>query len=236
MSNQKYQEENLKLVSEMPNYNRWVFNNIEPYLGERILEIGCGVGNITQFLRNKNLVVGVDVNDRGLKELKERFTHQKNFIFLKGDMSKRRNMLKLRIHNFDTVLCLNILEHIRDDRACLKEMNGLLKEEGRIILLCPSYPSLFGTIDKVDGHYRRYSKKDLVTKVDEAGFKIKKVFYMNVLGILGWVLHGRILKRKVHVKSHFKLLNYLSNLLMHLEKIINPPFGLSIIVVGVKKE
>lgn len=230
----KHQEKNLRLVSEMPNYNKWMFNLIQPYLGERILESGCGIGNITQFLKNKNLIVGVDFNDRNLKEIKKRFSNQKGFIFLKKDIFKHKDMQDLRHYNFDTILGLNILEHIKDDRACLKKMNNLLKDGGCIILLCPSYPSLFGTIDEADGHYRRYSKNELLIKVSEAGFEVKKVIYMNALGVLGWVLHGRILKKRVHVKSHFKILNFFSPLLMQLEKIIKPPFGLSIIVVGIK--
>lgn len=235
MLKQKHSEQNLELVSEMPNYNKWVFTNISPYLGERILEIGCGIGNITQLIKHKNLLVGIDVNARHLSQLKKKILTDENLILLKKDITEPKDIKALRSFHFDTILCLNVLEHIKDDQKCLQQLNSLLEDNGRIVLLCPNYPRLFGTTDESDGHYRRYSKKSLVNKVINAGFVVNVVYCMNILGVFGWLLHGRVLKVKTHVRSHFRILNLAAPLLMRLENIFKPPIGLSLIVIGTKK-
>jgi len=231
----KYMEQNLELVSDMPNYNKWIFNKIQPYLGETILEIGCGIGNITQFLIKKSQVIAIDSNGRYLKKIKKKFRTYNNIVPLKIDITNKDHIKQLKNYNIDTILCLNVLEHIKYDQTCLENMYQILKQDGKIVLICPNNKRLFGSIDKANLHYRRYSKKDLKNKINKAGFVIIKSLYINLFGIFGWIFHGRILKKKVHIKSHFKFFNIISPILMKLENIIKPYTGLSILIVGTKR-
>ena len=180
-------------LSKIINYHKWIYEAIKPYLGNRILDVGCAIGNITRFFLNRELVVGLDPLENFIQTIKSTFLSYKSFQAIQADISNEETV-NLKKKKFDTVTCLNVLEHIEDDISALKNIHKILDNEGKLILLVPAFKCLYGTVDKTDHHYRRYAKQDLRLKLKKSGFIIEKQFYMNLLGILGWYLNGKILK------------------------------------------
>ncbi len=223
----------LKLMSEVNFYNQWIFQNIEPYLGENNLEIGCGIGNISQYLVKVGNLTAIDISQKYVQEVKEKFKNQNNFQAFIWDVSSPIPAF-LKEGSFDCIVCLNVLEHIENDLIALKNMNQLLKKNGYLNLLVPACPIAYGSLDKEMGHFRRYQKRELEEKLKKASFEIIKSFHMNVLSLAGWIFYSRILKRKQLPKTEIHLIDQLVPILSRLEKLVPPPVGLSLIIIGKK--
>lgn len=234
MKKLSHEEQNLELMSHANNYNSWIFREVKPFIGQRVLEIGGGVGSMTKFMLDRKLVVSTDISDYNMNTLCSLFKKRKNVLAIKTDISQNVELLKG--FDFDTVVCLNVLEHIKDDLKAIKNMNSLLCKNGRIVLLLPAFSMLFGSIDKADHHFRRYNKKATLRKVRNAGFDVIKAYYMNFPGFFGWYYHSRILKARVHPKSSISFFDKLVPIFSFFEGIIRPPLGLSMIVIAKKKE
>lgn len=189
-------------LSRINRYNRWIWHTVQPFCGRRVLDVGCGIGNITQYMLARELVIGLDVLPEFVAEIKARFNCAKNFDAFCYDICDPF-VLELSRFEFDTITCLNVLEHIEDDRLALWHMNSLLVPNGRLILLVPAHRWLYGTMDATDHHFRRYTKQELVMKMIDARFMVLENFYFNSIGILGWFLNGRVLKRKFVSESHY---------------------------------
>ena len=224
---------NLTLMQDADQYNHWMYSQISPYVGNTILKIGSGLGTITKLIKNKKLVVGTDISDSKIDYLKQLFQDKDNFNFLNINVAE--SLAGLENHNFDTVMCVNVLEHIKEDVVALRNMNKLLDKKGKLLLVVPALPSIYGSIDKADRHFRRYNKKNLLPKIRKSGFKILKIKYMNLPGVFGWIWHGKILKLKVHKKGDVNLFNKMVPTIKKIESKIQPLFGLSLICIGEKK-
>jgi SAM-dependent methyltransferase len=214
------------------NYNKWIYDNIKSCIGKNVLEIGAGLGSMTEYLVRKSKVVSTDISKKHITFLKNRFAKNRGYDAKLVDISKSTSGLNARY--FDTVVCINVLEHIKEDIKCLKNAYGLLPARGKIVLVLPAFPYAFGTIDVSDNHYRRYNKKILI-QLKKIGFRIVKARYMNFPGLIGWIWHGKILKLKVHKEGDLDLFNKLVPLFFFFEKIFFFLPGLSLIVVGEKK-
>ena len=151
-------------------YNEWIYSQIAPYLGKRILDVGCAIGNITQFYIDREIVVGLDVIPEELAVARERFAG-KSFEAHHLDVSSPL-LLQFRDRNLDTAVCLNVLEHVQDDVHALRNMRDTLAPGARICLLVPVNKWLFGPMDAVDHHYRRYTRRELNAKLAEADLTI----------------------------------------------------------------
>jgi 2-polyprenyl-3-methyl-5-hydroxy-6-metoxy-1,4-benzoquinol methylase len=226
------EEKNLATMSKATNYNRWLFRNISPYLGQRILEIGGGVGSMTRMFLGRKLIVSTDVTDYNISHMKRQFSRNKNFHAVKTDIS--RGVSGLNRFRFDTVVCINVLEHIKDDVATIRNAGSLLDKKGHLVLLVPAFSRIYGTIDRSDSHFRRYDKAVTIKKVEKAGFRVIKSFYMNVPGFFGWYYHGKLLKAKTHPEGDISFFDKLVPIFSFFEKIFKPPFGLSLIVIAEK--
>lgn len=223
----------LKLMSEVNHYNKWIFKNIQPYLGKNNLEIGCGIGNISQFLIRKGNLVAIDISDKYVQEVKEKFKDYLNFQAYQWDVSSQLPDF-LKEESFDSIICLNVLEHIENDLLALKNMKQLLKSGGYLNLLVPAVRFAFGSLDKEMKHFRRYSKSELEKKLKLSDFEVVKSFHMNLLGLIGWIFYGRVLQRKQLPSKDIHLIDRLVPLLNKLENLFPPPTGLSLIVIGRK--
>ena len=223
---------NLNTMMKTTNYNKWMFDRMKPYLGERILEIGCGIGNMTElFLKNKQteLVVGIDISSQCLDIINDRLGGHKKFKSYLYDVCNE-NISELKKYNFDTIVCVNVLEHIENDTGVLKNMAEFFPAV-TLITWVPALKKLYGTIDEADSHFRRYSKQEIETKLRQSGWKILKGSYLNLLGMPVWFLHGKLLKKSLHPPKQTCFLDQLIFLEVLLEKIINPPFGLSLLYI-----
>ncbi len=223
----------LTQLAELDKYNHWIYQQIESALGPRLLEVGSGTGNITQFLRAGNRdVTATDVVPSYRSSLRRQFENDARVTVDTFDLSAPAAPAFLS-QPFDSVVCLNVLEHIEDDRFALAQMNRVLKPGGRLALLVPSHQLLYGEFDRAVGHFRRYEKRDLAEKLTASGFVIREMKFFSLLATLPWLINGRILKRDYLPVGQANLANRLVPLLK-LEKLIGPPCGLSLIAIAEK--
>jgi len=221
----------LRRVERLRRYNRYLCQRINRYVGRRVLEVGSGTGNMTRYFTNRPLVVATDVDPNYLEVLRRAFERQHNVVVEPLDL--RANFDSVGRHACDTILCLNVLAHIDDDRAVLRRFHQLLPEGGHVILLLPMLPGLYGSIDRALAHRRRYTREEAITKLTEAGFAVEHVSALNVLGIAGWYLNARLLRRTTVPGAQAKLSDWLTPLLRVEEK-LHPPVGMSLLAIGRK--
>jgi 2-polyprenyl-3-methyl-5-hydroxy-6-metoxy-1,4-benzoquinol methylase len=217
-------------LASADNYNRWIYSQVAPYLGRRILDVGCAIGNITQFYADREQVIGVDVVPEELSVARERFA-EKNFEAYHMDVASPE-LLTFRERNLDTAVCLNVLEHVEDDVHALKNMRDTLVPGGTICLLVPCNKWLFGPMDAIDHHFRRYHKDEMNAKLQEAGLTLVHQNYFNMLGIAAWFLQNRVLRRSMAAPSQYSLYDALVPALRAIERIAPVPAGLSLVTIA----
>lgn len=217
-------------VKKASNYNKWIYDSISPYVGRRVLDVGCSVGNITKHFLDKERLIGIDVDGEAIRIIKKDFKNKRNFSAEVLDISNKK-VLVLKKEKIDTVVSFNVLEHIVDDRKAIKHTYEILQPKGRFVFLVPAHQILFGTMDKADHHVRRYSKKELIDKLEKAGFEVEKQFWFNFPGIFAWFINGKILKVRVASENQYSWYDKLVPVVRTFEQIVKPPVGLSIITI-----
>lgn len=232
-------EENLALtvtlnqLAELDRYNHWIYEDISRALGRRVLEIGAGTGNITQFLCAEGReVTATDVVPGYRNELERLFGGHPNVRVGKFDLTAKAPG-EFVADPFDSVVCLNVLEHIDDDLFALAQMRDSLAPGGYLALLVPAHRFLYGAFDRAVGHFRRYEKRELADKLKQTGFAVRKMKFFSFIATVPWFINGRLLKRNYIPTGQANLANRLVPLLK-LERLIGPPFGLSLIAIAQK--
>jgi SAM-dependent methyltransferase len=224
--------EALRAFSLTHNYNRWIYEIYKPFLGKRVLEVGCGIGNMSQYLsKSCDQLIGIDTSSSFLNHLK---IDSPELELHKFDITQDE-VLSLADRGIDTVVCINVLEHIENDERALKNMFHILSPGGYVLLFVPALNFLYGSMDRQVGHYRRYSRKELMEKVEKAGFTVEKCFYSNMLGSVGWFINGRILRRKNFPILQPLIFDKLIPLLSFFEQLIKPWFGMTVMLIARKK-
>ncbi|HEY7389138.1 MAG TPA: bifunctional glycosyltransferase/class I SAM-dependent methyltransferase [Bryobacteraceae bacterium] len=176
-------------------FNRWMAETIRPWMGKRVLELGAGIGNMTQHLsRSRKLYVATDLDEEHLARLRVRFQNRPSFESARCDLCNRADFAALG-GGFDTVVCLNVLEHVKDDLEGLRNIRSALAPGGRAIVLVPQDQAIYGTLDKVLGHYRRYSAAELRGRMEQAGLRVERMLEFNRVTRPGWYVNGRIFRR-----------------------------------------
>lgn len=229
MRNAKAQD-TLESMSQAIWYNQWTLQKFEQYLRGDILEIGCGIGNFTNTLTSYGKIWAIDINNEYIKKTREWVDGDVQVGF--GDIEKGEYFFQTR--KFDTIVCLNVLEHIKDDVAALNNLYKLLKKNGELILLVPAHRFLYGEIDRSIGHFRRYEKKELIKRLEKLGFKLAFSRSINFLGALGWFMAGKILQQETVEEENIKIFNLIAPVVLSIENLIEPPFGTSILVIAKK--
>jgi SAM-dependent methyltransferase len=212
-------------------YFAWQARLVAPELGRRILEVGCGLGNFTGMLLGREAVIAVDAEPRCIARLRLRYPNRPKlhaFVCDAQDPAFR----DLASYRPDTCVCLNVLEHIADDRAALEAMASVVVTGGAIVLLAPAFQSLYGPIDRNLGHFRRYNRDSLTRLVRMAGLYVEKVHYVNSIGLLGWWLNSRVFKRQAQSEWQIRIFDRaLVPVLSRVERWAQPPFGQSLFAV-----
>jgi glycosyltransferase involved in cell wall biosynthesis len=211
-------------------YNRWMLQQLAPWLGQRVLEIGSGIGSFTRYLTGRDLILATELNPRYLRILKNTFERHAQVDVMPLDLTDF-DPAPLAARHLDTILCLNVLEHVADDRAALRRLHASLAPGGRLLLLVPAHEALYGAIDRAIDHHRRYERAGLVAKLEEAGFRVETTDFFNRLGVIGWYLNSVILRRTQVPGFQLHLQNLLVPLL-RAEALVPLPFGLSLVAVA----
>lgn len=225
-------EETLTKMQALERFNRHLADAIAPYLGRRILEVGAGTGNITRFLLAHGDVTASDVHDGLLKHLREQFAGWEGFDTVRWDIATPPPK-RLVTGGYDTLVSLNVLEHVEDHEAALRHKRRVLEgARGRLVLLVPAHASLYSPMDEALGHYRRYEARQLRGLLEDAGFEVERVFPFNLLGLLGWFVNGRVLKRRRLPTAQLGVYEVLAPVALALERRLPLPDGLSLIAVA----
>ena len=131
---------------------------------------------------------------------------------------------------YDTVICLNVLEHVDDARQSLLNIKSVLAPNGRAIVLVPQGPKNFGTLDEVLGHRRRYTRGTLTELGTQCGMKVRAMLEFNRMGTVAWWLNGRLLRRRRFGLAQIWVLNLITPLMRALDGVL-PIAPLSLIAV-----
>ena len=224
----------LDSLSQTRRFNRWMADTIRDYVGKHVLEIGAGIGNMSQHLasRRKSYTAS-DYDGEHVARLRARFQGRPNVNLIRCDLTSAADFESVRAQA-DTVICLNVLEHIEDDAAGLRNIATALQPGGRAIVLVPHDQAIYGTLDKVLGHYRRYSEPELRARMEEAGFTVETVLHFNHVTRPGWYWNGRILKRQHFSRFQLWIFDRLVWLWRRIDGLLPWP-AVSIIGIGRKK-
>ena len=190
-----YGKKTLDVISFAKNLNKWIIELIQNHFGEDILEIGSGIGNISKLLPIRNRLTLTDLVPDYLDLLQNEFSHNPSISVYKLDIGHESACQGIK-EKYDTIICLNVLEHVKEDCQAVKNMSSLLKKHGTLVLLVPQYQWLYGSFDKGLGHYRRYNNAGLKALLEAQNLRIIKTLNFNSLAIIGWWLNTRLLKKK----------------------------------------
>jgi SAM-dependent methyltransferase len=218
--------ETLGTMDEAERYNTWLYDRARPYLGERVLDAGAGTGEFTErLLADGRTVVALEPEPELAAGLRERFRGEPRLTVAEAEAGNVDG------GPFDTVLCFNVLEHIADDAGTLHSLRRAVGAHGRLLLLVPAHPLLYGEIDRALGHERRYRRDDLRRLLEETGYRPEVVRAVNPVGALGWLVSSRLLGRDRIPTRPLRAYDVLVPLLRAVDPIPSP-FGLSLWAVA----
>jgi|SRR5688572_16147493 len=229
----------LQVIAKAGKFNRWMYNEIKPFLKGEVLEIGSGIGNISELaVRDRLSITLSDYNERYCEWLKNKFALSENVRdVLKIDLLHPRftdHFLNLK-ERFDSIFLLNVIEHIQDDATAIRNCSYLLKPEGHLIILAPAGNWLYSKLDKELGHVKRYRLRDLIALFEKENYTIMKSHHFNFTGIGGWFLFGKILRRR-SLGNEMSAFNSIVPAAKLVDKLILKKAGLSVIVAGRKNK
>jgi glycosyltransferase involved in cell wall biosynthesis len=224
-----YGSQILASLSRAPKFNTWMADVIRPYCGERVLEIGGGVGNLTMRLVPRRQFVVSDVNPLYLATLQSLRRERPYLEVEYCDVTDIRSFPQTAA-GYDTAICLNVIEHVEQDVEALRNIRAVLAPEGRAVILVPQGQWNYGTLDEALGHFRRYSRASLTAAAQQAGFEVEQLLAFNRLGTYAWFVNGRILRRRTFGLFQIKMLNVLVPVARLLDRVLPTP-SLSLIAV-----
>lgn len=211
--------------------DQWLYEEISPFLGQRILEIGCGLGNFARHLTGRELYLGTETSVESIDHVNRAFGSHANMLFAVADATAP-GFTEFGRLGIDTVFSLNVFEHIEDHQTALRNAAGVLQPGGRLILVVPAHMALYGSIDRAIGHYRRYDKGMAADLFRQAGLTLVKQKYINALGALGWWANSRLRKEDTPPSGQLRLFNVVVPVLKAVERTVPMPFGISLLTVG----
>jgi glycosyltransferase involved in cell wall biosynthesis len=223
----------LRRLEATRKFNLWMGHTLRPYVGDRVLEIGAGIGNLTNQFIPRDYYVASDINPNYLRYLRS-YAHGKPYLDVCHiDALNPEHFAGLEAR-FDTVLMINVLEHLADEQQALHNLSTALAPGGRAVILVPGHPGIYGSLDEVLGHRERYTPAKLRTSMETAGFKVEELFDFNRFSVPGWWWNGKIFKKKTFSRVQLKLVNTFLPLARRIDRLW-PWYGLSLIAVGVKQ-
>ncbi len=218
----------LDSLADADNYADWIYDLCEPHLGTEVLEVGAGHGELTERLAPGRFVTAVDLSKRCVEELQERYDRAANVEIRHGDVTVLDDDRR-----YDSVVLINVLEHIADDLGALRDLRARLKPGGRLIVFSPAFDGLYSDFDRKIGHHRRYRRSQLITVADRAGLRLVEARYVNSLGAFAWWLFARRLGQTPTQGWSVRLYDQtVVPVLRRIETKHIPRFGQSVLLVG----
>jgi SAM-dependent methyltransferase len=224
----------LRRMRSVKTYNDWCFHAVKRYVGGSVVEVGCGIGNMTSYFAGQLRLVCLDILPEAVALVNQQHDGADNVRALLGDIGDDDFIAALAGEPFDTCVSFNVLEHIADDAHALRNMARLLRPGGHCAMIVPGCTLLYGTLDRNLGHYRRYRPAMLAALLEQAGLERVEIRWMNFPGMFGWFVSSCVLRRAVLPRSALGAFNVLAPLFRRLEALCPPPVGQSLVCVGRK--
>ncbi|MBI5071155.1 MAG: glycosyltransferase [Deltaproteobacteria bacterium] len=216
----------LARLARAPRFNDWIADEVRPLCGRTVLEIGSGTGSLTTRLIPRHRYLATDINPQYLERLRTLRPDRPYLETCLTDVTRPETFPPAE-GGFDTVVCINVIEHVEDDRGALRNLRAMLTSGGRAVILVPRGPRLMGTLDEVLGHKRRYTRDSLTAAARDAGFRVVLMRPLNRIGTLAWWLNGKVLRRRTFGLLQIHLLNLLTPLFRLVDRIpFLPPLSL----------
>jgi SAM-dependent methyltransferase len=227
-----YESIELDALAQAHNYYRWILESFRPHLGRHVVEVGAGVGTFSELLVRESGAEAFSLFEpaqNNFPKLRARFAHDPRVsvhhsYFEDGALPSR---------SADSIVLVNVLEHIEGDRAFMATASRALRPGGALLIFVPALPALFGSLDSAFGHYRRYTKRVLDARLREAGFRDVHLRYVNIAGILPWFITGKLLRRRTIDPAAVRFYDRMViPWLFALEGQFEPPLGQNILAVA----
>jgi glycosyltransferase involved in cell wall biosynthesis len=221
-------------LEKMRRFNLWMGRTLAPYLGDKVLEIGAGIGTLTSQFIPREFYVASDVNPSYLSYLRA-YSIGKPYLRVRHiDPGVPDDFAALE-GRFDTVLMINVLERVPDERTALGNIRLSLMPGGRVVIVVPHNPALYGTLDLALGYRKRHTRESVRQLLEASGLKVERIFDFNRFSAPGWWLNGKILRRKTFSRLQLKALQIAMPLLRRIDGVF-PWGGLSLIALAVRPE
>ncbi len=226
--------ETLHALADAREFNLWMADTIRPHVGQDVLEIGAGIGNLSRVLLPKrSSYLATDIDEEHLGRLRNRFSHRPKLSVARCDVTQPEHFRDIA-GRMDTVICLNVLEHVEDDLAALRNIRSSLKPGGKAIILVPHDQRVYGTLDEALGHFRRYAHHELRERMEKTGFRVETILEFNRVSRWPWYVSGRILKRRALSPTQMRIFDKFVWLWRKIDGALPWP-PTSIIAIGVKQ-
>jgi hypothetical protein len=240
----QYPGRELEAMAQASNYHRWIIRLFAPYLGQHLVEVGAGLGSFSELILEnhqcqtlslvepsaemyRQLAVNAPSLTRNLPDTRVT-THHANFVTAAPLIKKQQAP--------DSIIYVNVLEHIEDDELELATVQQTLTTSGRVFLFVPALPWLYGAFDERVGHVRRYTKRSLEQKLERAGFKTLMSTYFDSVGIAPWWIKYCLLRSEKMGPAGVRFYDrFVVPAVSRMESVISPPLGKNVIMVAEKK-
>ena len=229
-----YAGNDLEVLADMPNYYSWIMEAFAPHVRGRVIEYGAGVGTISERLAPlAEQLTLVEPSANLIDRLRARFAGSAKVIVTAESLEA--HVAQLAPGSVDAIVMVNVLEHIADDRGALRQLTAALKPGGHLLLFVPALQFLMSRLDRNLGHFRRYHRPDLVTKVGDAGATVMDCRYIDLLGVGPWFLLNTLMGATAFNPTLVALNDrYAVALTRRIESVIGAPFGKNLVLVARK--
>jgi SAM-dependent methyltransferase len=208
------------------NYLTWIIDLVRPYLRPPILDFGAGHGTVTERLAAFGPVTALDASPRCVALLQERLAGHDGIDIVGG-------VDALDGRRYGSIVLINVLEHIEDDVAILRELRDRLAPDGKVVLFVPAHRLLYSRFDRMIGHFRRYERSTLRATIGAAGLESEVLRFVNPVGAVGWLVIAKLLGRVPTSPGAIRFFDRRAvPILRRLDRWVRPPFGQSIVCVA----
>ncbi len=224
----------LRLLGDADRLCDWLYEQFDPFVGGTVVEVGAGIGTFTGRLLDGGVeqLLAIEPDPGCADILEARFASDPRVACARELLPDAPSLARWA-GRVDLVVCQNVLEHIEDHVAATVSMAAALRPGGRLALLVPAHPRLYGSLDLAYGHWRRYTPSMVREIIDHAGLETEDLHHFNVLGILGWWTKGRGRSTQIGPAAMHAYEALLAGW-KHVEAHWRPPVGLTLVGIGLK--